>query len=83
MEFINIANELEIKIPENLSIIGFGDLEYASFATPKLTTVKQPFVEMGREASKILFSEIKEKSRRKEIKLPVELFIRNSVQAIK
>jgi DNA-binding LacI/PurR family transcriptional regulator len=83
MELINIANELEIKIPENLSIIGFGDLEYASFATPKLTTVKQPFVEMGREASKILFSEIKEKSRRKEIKLPVELFIRNSVQAIK
>jgi LacI family transcriptional regulator, galactose operon repressor len=83
MEFINIAHNSGIRIPEDLSIIGFGDLEYASFATPKLTTVKQPFVEMGRKTSEILLSEIKEKSTAKEIKLPIELIIRDSTTRLK
>ena len=82
MELINIASELKIRIPDDLSIIGFGDLEYASFATPELTTVKQPFIKMGQKASNILFSEIKEKSIKQEVKLPVKLIIRDSVKKV-
>jgi DNA-binding LacI/PurR family transcriptional regulator len=82
MEVINIAAELQLRIPEDLSIIGFGDLEYAAFATPRLTTVKQPFVNMGRKASEILLTEIKEKSIKQEVKLPVELIVRNSCKEI-
>jgi DNA-binding LacI/PurR family transcriptional regulator len=82
MEVINIAAELQLRIPEDISVIGFADLEYAALATPRLTTVKQPFVNMGHKASEILLAEIKEKSIKQEVKLPVELIIRSSCKEI-
>jgi LacI family transcriptional regulator len=43
-----------IRIPEDLSIVGFDDLEEAEIVTPALTTVRQPLAEMGRIAVSLL-----------------------------
>jgi DNA-binding LacI/PurR family transcriptional regulator len=51
--FIDWAHENDIRIPEEISIIGFDDIPDA--ASAKLTTIKQPAIEMGREAVNLLF----------------------------
>jgi LacI family transcriptional regulator len=43
-----------VRIPEDLSIVGFDDLEEAAIVTPALTTVRQPLAEMGRIAVSLL-----------------------------
>lgn len=48
------ANELGIRIPEDLSVTGFDDIEFASFSNPPLTTVRSPQIQLGEAAWKIL-----------------------------
>jgi LacI family transcriptional regulator len=52
------AHELNIKIPEELSIIGFDDIPFASSLIPKLTTIRQDTYEMGRRAVELLINQI-------------------------
>jgi LacI family transcriptional regulator len=48
------ARARSIAVPEDLSIIGFDDLEEAAIVTPALTTIRQPLAEMGRIAVSLL-----------------------------
>jgi LacI family transcriptional regulator len=48
------ARERGLRLPEDLSIVGFDDLEKAEIVTPALTTVRQPLAEMGRMAVSLL-----------------------------
>ncbi|GAC1666148.1 MAG: hypothetical protein NVS9B9_27020 [Ktedonobacteraceae bacterium] len=41
-------------MPEELSVIGFDNIELASCVTPQLTTIHQPKIEMGRLATKVM-----------------------------
>jgi LacI family transcriptional regulator, galactose operon repressor len=43
-----------VRIPEDLSIVGFDDLQEAEIVTPALTTIRQPLAEMGRIAVSLL-----------------------------
>jgi LacI family transcriptional regulator len=43
-----------LRIPEDLSIVGFDDIEHATIVSPELTTVRQPLAEMGRTAVSLL-----------------------------
>jgi LacI family transcriptional regulator len=45
-----------IRVPDDVSLIGFDDLQASAYTTPPLTTVRQPIVEMGRLASKMALS---------------------------
>ncbi len=47
---IEAARVRGLRVPENLSIVGFDDTQLASMASPPLTTVRQPLREMGRVA---------------------------------
>jgi LacI family transcriptional regulator len=51
---IQAANEMGIRIPEDVSIIGYDDIEMAKCASPALTTIRQPAYEMGRAAFSLL-----------------------------
>jgi hypothetical protein len=39
-----------VRLPEDLSIVGYDDVMYATIVTPALTTVRQPLADMGRTA---------------------------------
>jgi len=54
MEIISVAMENGIKIPEDVSIIGFDDNPAGLFGPVSLTTIKQPLFQMGEEAVKVL-----------------------------
>jgi LacI family transcriptional regulator len=43
-----------LRVPDDLSVVGFDDSEHASLITPALTTVRQPLAEMGRTAVNLL-----------------------------
>lgn len=52
---IDAAAEAGLRIPADLSIVGFDDVPEAEWASPPLTTVRQPIAEMGAEAVGLLF----------------------------
>lgn len=52
------ARELGLTIPDDLSVVGFDDLEISSFLTPPLTTVFQPAFEIGYTAANYLLRAI-------------------------
>ncbi|MDE3163770.1 MAG: substrate-binding domain-containing protein, partial [Acidobacteriota bacterium] len=43
----------------DVSVVGFDDIEGASFHNPSLTTIRQPLVEMGQVAARILLQRIR------------------------
>lgn len=51
---LQAARERGLRVPEDLSIVGFDDVEPATIVTPMLTTVRQPLAEMGRTAVSLL-----------------------------
>jgi len=57
-----VCEDLDIKIPGNLQIISFSNLDTASFLNPPLTTVTQPAYEIGKTAAAILVKALQKKS---------------------
>ena len=70
-----------LRIPEDVSVLGFDDTPQAAQVHPALTTVRQPLAEMGKTAVELLFTYINEPDAPvKRIELPTELIIRQSCQ---
>ncbi|MFC7394590.1 LacI family DNA-binding transcriptional regulator [Scopulibacillus cellulosilyticus] len=68
-----------LKIPEDLSIIGFDDLDWSEIITPPLTTIAQPTEDIGRTAIERVFERIEgDTSPPKEILLSARLKLRGS-----
>lgn len=79
MAAINAAHQLGLKVPEELSIIGFDNTNTSSMTEPSLTTVAQPIAQMGVQACELLIEKIRDpKSPSQQIILDTELVIRNS-----
>jgi len=71
--------ERGLKIPDDISIIGFMDLPVAAYVDPPLTTVRMPVVEMGQAAAKALVRKILEPNQKQvKINLKTKLIIRES-----
>ncbi|MGI6735018.1 MAG: LacI family DNA-binding transcriptional regulator [Bacilli bacterium] len=70
-----------IKIPDDISLIGFDDIFYSSILETKLTTVKQPIAEMSKATCDLLLDIIEDPSRKAEISLPGHFIIRDSVRS--
>jgi LacI family transcriptional regulator len=51
---LDAAHELGIRVPEDLAVVGFDDIEEAAMTTPPLTTVGNPALETGHEAARLL-----------------------------
>ena len=87
MSVLRAANKLNIRIPQELSVVGFDDVEAASLVTPALTTVRTPVVEMGRQAVRQLMQQItfpqSVRTRGACVRLIPELVIRQSTAAVK
>ncbi|GFP27828.1 LacI family DNA-binding transcriptional regulator [Candidatus Hakubella thermalkaliphila] len=75
--------ERGLSIPDDISVVGFDDMDWAVLANPPLTTVAQPTYEMGVKAMELLIRQMhKEKIDQKEILLSPELRVRESCKKI-
>ncbi|WP_170290887.1 LacI family DNA-binding transcriptional regulator [Neomoorella glycerini] len=76
---LKAAQQLGIKIPADLAIIGFDDIPSAAFCTPSLSTIHSPSLELGRQAARLLLEQLnQENAPVKKVLLPVELVLRES-----
>lgn len=72
--------ENNIKIPEEMALMGFDDILFGSMCDPKLTTIRQPIYEIGKSGMELLFDIINGNQENAVHKLlPVELVTRESV----
>jgi LacI family transcriptional regulator len=51
---IRALRDANLKVPEDVSVIGFDDIAAAAYHTPRLTTIRQPLHDMGETAARIL-----------------------------
>ena len=75
-----------IRVPEDLSIVGFNDLEFAATAFPRLTTVATPRYDMGSRAGEIVLEIIRgsgNRPRDRRLDLGFKVIVRESTQGPK
>jgi LacI family transcriptional regulator len=76
------ARQHGLRVPQDLSIVGFDDLPVARWISPPLTTVRQPLTEMGRTAASMLGDLIDGKPLpTRRVELSTELIVRESTAA--
>jgi DNA-binding LacI/PurR family transcriptional regulator len=79
---LQAINKLGLRCPQDVALVGFDNLEWASIVYPKLTTVSQPTYEIGQQAAYLLFDRLRNGySAPREIRLAPQLIIRESCGA--
>ena len=77
------ARQLGLRIPEDLSVVGFDDVQTAAFLGPALTTVRQPLQDMARAAVRMLVEALStDDVIQPHIIMPTSLVVRNSTQQL-
>jgi DNA-binding LacI/PurR family transcriptional regulator len=80
---IRALQEYGLRVPQDISIVGFDDIPSAAFNIPSLTTVRQPLVRMGQVAAETLLERINGKNEyTPEIAIEPELVIRESTATV-
>jgi len=77
---IRALKDAGLAVPNDVSVVGFDDIQLAAYSTPSLTTVRQPLAEMGRLGAQILLGRIanRDQDYPAEIVVAPELVVRES-----
>ncbi|WP_056948131.1 ribose utilization transcriptional repressor RbsR [Secundilactobacillus odoratitofui] len=74
--------ERGLRVPDDISVMGYDDIDLANFVAPKLTTIHQPAFEMGQVATELLIERIQNpRLPHQDKQLPLELVVRDSVKS--
>jgi DNA-binding LacI/PurR family transcriptional regulator len=80
---IRALNDAGLRVPRDVSVIGFDDIRVAAFNNPRLTTIRQPLSNMGRIAAQCVLSQLNgAEPFRKLILVEPELAVRESTCAV-
>ncbi len=75
-------SQLGLGVPEDVSVVGYGNFSFTPLLNPPLTTVAQPFEEMGMVATRRLFDRLRPEAQKApeedSVILPTQLLIRES-----
>ena len=80
MGAIRALREARLSVPDDVSVVGFDDIQSAAYQNPGLTTVRQPLREMGRIAAETVLHRIQSRTtaQRGEIMVEPELIVRGT-----
>ena len=78
MGILRALNEQGLRVPEDISLIGFDDVEFSQYTYPPLTTMRQDCEAMGRGAVQRLICLIEETEDAAPLNIPTQLVIRQS-----
>ncbi len=78
--FVKTVQAAGVRVPEDVSVIGFDGIEFADFAEPTLTTFRQPLREIGRTGAQALLKMIQGEAGQADwnVRLPLELLERGT-----
>jgi len=80
---IKAIKELGLEVPDDISVIGFDNIEMASYMTPELTTIEASLDKIAKQSVKSLIHYYKDnKYTDKEIIIPTDIVCRQSVKPI-
>ncbi|WP_044339852.1 LacI family DNA-binding transcriptional regulator [Rossellomorea aquimaris] len=79
---MSAAKQLNIRVPEDLSIVGYDDILLASYVSPKLTTVRQNKFQLGYEGARLLLDLLTNQSGPHRMVLETRLIRRESTNHI-
>jgi DNA-binding LacI/PurR family transcriptional regulator len=79
-----VAREQGLRIPDDLSVVGFDDIDLAGHVDPPLTTVHQPIRQKGADAVRLLLAEVeqREANRPEHLRLETRLIVRGSTGSV-
>ncbi|KQO64526.1 LacI family DNA-binding transcriptional regulator [Curtobacterium sp. Leaf261] len=75
---LQAARQLGLRVPDDLSVVGFDDVPQALAATPPLTTVSQPLQDLGAQAFGMLLGLLEGREVPNHVRLPATLVVRGS-----
>lgn len=76
---IRAIQEEGLRVPQDISVVGFDDIQWAAYNTPSLTTVRQPLVKMGKIAAETVIGMIEDNREHiAEIAIEPTLVVRES-----
>ena len=78
MGVLTALAEAGVRVPEDVSVVGFDDSRLTAFLNPSMTTVRAPTDEVGRVATRQLFNLLQDLPVEEEILLPTEIILRRS-----
>lgn len=78
MGAMEALTELGIRVPADVAVVGFDDIELAAYMRPPLTTVRQPMFDMGYTAATLLFRLLDGDRSVRSVVLDTELIVRES-----
>jgi LacI family transcriptional regulator len=80
---LNGLKQLKIQVPEEISLVGFGDYDVSALMTPPMTSVYQPIYEMGKTAV-LVFEQLLNapEYKKQQITLPTRVIVRQSTKAL-
>lgn len=82
LDILQAARLCNLRVPEDVALVGFDNLSFASHIHPPLTTVAQPLVDIGLRAGNLLINRIERQAGPpKHIELPTHLIVRESCGA--
>lgn len=80
---VNAARQLDLRVPEDVCVVGFDNIDYALISRPALTTIGYSQYQMGYSASELLIDKIQNpNAATQHLQLPFELIIRDSTRYI-
>jgi DNA-binding LacI/PurR family transcriptional regulator/serine phosphatase RsbU (regulator of sigma subunit) len=75
---LELLHDENVRVPEDVSLIGFDDIDRASFMSPPLTTIRQPPHFLGREAVKLVAALLQGDVQQRHVAVPTQPQIRRS-----
>jgi LacI family transcriptional regulator len=78
MGSIRALHEAGLRVPEDVSILGFDDIQSAAYQVPSLSTIRQPLQKMGSTAAQLLLKKLAGESTPDLIRVDPELIVRES-----
>jgi len=75
---LKVFKEKRVRIPQDLKIFGFDNINFSAWCNPSLSTVSQPTFKIGNKAAEVLIERIKQKSKIANVILDHKLILRES-----
>jgi len=80
---IRALHDAGLRVPQDVSVLGFDDIQAAGFVVPSLTTIRQPLLQMGRTAAELLLKKLTREKLPEVVTIEPELILRESTAKVR